>query len=422
MPHITAFARNQWYVAAYSHEVGREELLGRTILGRAPRLLPHRGRRDARRTRRPLCAPPVPAVTRSPAGSTATASCAGTTGSPTTRPAPACTCPARSASRAPPVSPPTPWSSRTRWSGCGSATRRSRTRRPSRGRDTSPPPAGSPSAAWSPSTPTTGCSSTTSSTCPTRRICTAVTSAPPRSPRRRSPPRSTRARASCGSAGTWTTPNARRSTPSPPGSRAGSRAGRTSSTTRRACICCTAASRRSAWCRRRTAATRTASTPRSRTPSRRPPTARCTTSGWSRATGRPDDAEVTEFLRGNNHTVVMQDVDALNLLQKTLGTERTGYQELSINIDTGGLAARRILARPGRGGRQARGDGPVSSVRPARSTASTGCRAPTSCTAPVTAAREHTAQDPIEMWEWMLAHPERTRPSPTGPRPQGSSS
>jgi vanillate O-demethylase monooxygenase subunit len=58
-----------------------------------------------------------------------------------------------------------------------------------------------------------------------------------------------------------------------------------------------------------------------------------------------EDAEVTEFLRTNNHTVVMQDVDALNLLQRTLGTERTGYQELSINIDTGGLAARRILAR-----------------------------------------------------------------------------
>ncbi|MPY51047.1 aromatic ring-hydroxylating dioxygenase subunit alpha [Streptomyces sp. K1PN6] len=58
-----------------------------------------------------------------------------------------------------------------------------------------------------------------------------------------------------------------------------------------------------------------------------------------------DDDEVTEFLRGNNHTVVMQDVTALNLLQETLGTERTGYQELSINIDTGGLAARRILAR-----------------------------------------------------------------------------
>ena len=58
-----------------------------------------------------------------------------------------------------------------------------------------------------------------------------------------------------------------------------------------------------------------------------------------------EDDEVTEFLRANNHTVVMQDVDALNLLQRTLGTERHGYQELSINIDTGGLAARRILAR-----------------------------------------------------------------------------
>ena len=51
------------------------------------------------------------------------------------------------------------------------------------------------------------------------------------------------------------------------------------------------------------------------------------------------------FLRDFNHTVVMQDVDALNLLQRTLGSERSGYQELSINIDTGGLAARRMLAR-----------------------------------------------------------------------------
>lgn len=64
----------------------------------------------------------------------------------------------------------------------------------------------------------------------------------------------------------------------------------------------------------------------------------------SRDFARSDD-EVTTFLRDFNHTVVMQDVDALNLLQKTLGTERDGYQELSINIDTGGLAARRILAR-----------------------------------------------------------------------------
>ena len=57
-----------------------------------------------------------------------------------------------------------------------------------------------------------------------------------------------------------------------------------------------------------------------------------------------DDAEVTAFLHDFNHTVVMQDVDALNLLQRSLATEPAGYQELSINIDTGGLAARRILA------------------------------------------------------------------------------
>lgn len=38
-------------------------------------------------------------------------------------------------------------------------------------------------------------------------------------------------------------------------------------------------------------------------------------------------------------------VDALNLLQRCLDSEPAGYQELSINIDTGGLAARRILAK-----------------------------------------------------------------------------
>ena len=58
-----------------------------------------------------------------------------------------------------------------------------------------------------------------------------------------------------------------------------------------------------------------------------------------------DDQRVSDFLRENNHTVVMQDVVALNVLQKALDTEKPGYQELSINIDTGGLAARRILAR-----------------------------------------------------------------------------
>jgi len=58
-----------------------------------------------------------------------------------------------------------------------------------------------------------------------------------------------------------------------------------------------------------------------------------------------DDESVSEYLRSSNHTVVMQDVVALNLLETVIAAEADGYQELSINIDTGGLAARRILAR-----------------------------------------------------------------------------
>jgi vanillate O-demethylase monooxygenase subunit len=58
-----------------------------------------------------------------------------------------------------------------------------------------------------------------------------------------------------------------------------------------------------------------------------------------------DDAEVSEFLAENNRTVVLQDVVALNTLERVLTGEPDGYQELSINIDTGGLAARRLIDR-----------------------------------------------------------------------------
>lgn len=57
------------------------------------------------------------------------------------------------------------------------------------------------------------------------------------------------------------------------------------------------------------------------------------------------DQAVSDFLRESNHTVVMQDVTALNLLEQVIAAEPDGYQELSINIDTGALAARRMLAR-----------------------------------------------------------------------------
>jgi len=58
-----------------------------------------------------------------------------------------------------------------------------------------------------------------------------------------------------------------------------------------------------------------------------------------------EDEGVTEYLQQNNRTVVLQDVVALDLLEKVVEGEKDGYQELSINIDTGALAARRLLAR-----------------------------------------------------------------------------
>ena len=56
-----------------------------------------------------------------------------------------------------------------------------------------------------------------------------------------------------------------------------------------------------------------------------------------------DSEEVSTFLAESNRTVVLQDVAALEILQGVLATEPPGYQELSINIDAGGLEARRLL-------------------------------------------------------------------------------
>ena len=58
-----------------------------------------------------------------------------------------------------------------------------------------------------------------------------------------------------------------------------------------------------------------------------------------------DDQEVSDFVAQSNRAVVMQDVTALNILEQVIESEQDGYQELSINIDTGGLAARRMLQR-----------------------------------------------------------------------------
>jgi phenylpropionate dioxygenase-like ring-hydroxylating dioxygenase large terminal subunit len=57
------------------------------------------------------------------------------------------------------------------------------------------------------------------------------------------------------------------------------------------------------------------------------------------------DEEVSDFLAENNRTVVLQDVTALDILEQIIQREPEGYQELSVNIDTGGLAARRFLKK-----------------------------------------------------------------------------
>lgn len=57
------------------------------------------------------------------------------------------------------------------------------------------------------------------------------------------------------------------------------------------------------------------------------------------------DDEVSTFLAESNRTVVLQDVEALDVLEQVIQHEPGGYQELSVNIDTGGLAARRMLQR-----------------------------------------------------------------------------
>lgn len=57
----------------------------------------------------------------------------------------------------------------------------------------------------------------------------------------------------------------------------------------------------------------------------------------------PDDAETSSFFAKMNREVVLQDVEALELIEERLGDEWQPV-EVSFKIDAGGLAARRVLA------------------------------------------------------------------------------
>jgi vanillate O-demethylase monooxygenase subunit len=78
-----------------------------------------------------------------------------------------------------------------------------------------------------------------------------------------------------------------------------------------------------------------------------------------------DDAAVSQFLADNNRTVVLQDVACLNTLEEILQRDGASYQELSINIDTGGLAARRMIRRQIEAARPSAANGQPASNGPA---------------------------------------------------------
>ncbi|WP_433207753.1 Rieske 2Fe-2S domain-containing protein [Nocardia sp. CA-107356] len=80
-----------------------------------------------------------------------------------------------------------------------------------------------------------------------------------------------------------------------------------------------------------------------------PETARSVHDFWAVARDfATDDQWVSDFLYTSNHTAVMQDVVALKLVEEVIAEEERGgiaFQDLSINIDSGALAARRLIAR-----------------------------------------------------------------------------
>ena len=111
----------------------------------------------------------------------------------------------------------------------------------------------------------------------------------------------------------------------------------------------------------------TPSTSRWSTRSPRPPRPRPTTSGPWPATSPWTTRRSASFLQDSNRTVVLQDVTALDLLETVIAAEPAGAQELSINIDTGALAARRMLAGwSGRADARVSGTGPRWAQLPAR--------------------------------------------------------
>ena len=423
---MSTIPRNQWYVAAYGREVGRE-LLGRTICGEP--IVFYRTEDGEVDGACATAACTAASRCRSPAGSSATGSSAATTASPTTPTARASSVPGqtrvpRTARRA----RSTRSSSRTRfvWVWIGDPDLA----------DAAPHPAGPVAglarldhrrAAWSRSTPGYGLlvdnlldlSHETylhggyigTPEVAETPITTEVDDE--RRHRLRQPAHGRRR-----------VPAVLRA--SRPASRAGSRAGRTSSTTP---PCLYLLHSRIApvgvAARARTAPTRTPSTSRSSTRSpRRPSTAR-TTSGRSRATSRSTTRRSRSSCASSNRTVVLQDVDRAQRAgegaRRRAPTATRSCASTSTPAGWPPAGCSPGWSRSGAKPTAAACDGERPSDRRCStgdgSTASTGCRAPTGCTAPATAAREHERRGPGRDVGVAAGPPGRARPPATRSRP-----
>ena len=413
-----SFVRDQWYVAAYGR--GRAGRCSPGRSGRAAGAVPDQ-RRAAGRAGGPLRAPALPAVGE-PARRRHDRLRVPRVHLRPGRPR-ASRSPGRSASRGPRGSPPTRWPSRTPRLGLD--------RRPGAGRRRGDPAGargwptrGTPrSAAWSRWRPGTSCWWTTCWTCRTRPTCTAGTSAPPRSRRPRSPPRSTRSRgivrvsrrmddAAC-------PPFYARST------------GITGRIARWQDIeyhppCLYLLHSRVA---------PAGVLPRPTAPTRdafhveivyaiTPSTETSTYDFWAVARdfalGRRGGLRVPARQQPDRGHAGRGGAEHAGAGDRRRARRLPGAQHQHRHRRPGRPAhagpAGRGVRRPGRPGADDRG-----------ATGSTGCPAPTGCAAPATAGPTARAEDPVGMWQWLLAHP-RPIPAPgrdpvpgnvvTGPEPE----
>ena len=184
-------------------------------------------------------------------------------------------------------------------------------------------------------------------------------------------------------------------------------------------------------CRTRTAPTRTRSTSRSSTRSPRRPSTRRTTSGRWPATSPSTTRRCRTSCARATAPSSCRTSTRSTCSSRCIAGEPDGYQELSINIDTGGLAARRLIAAlAGSGAAQPAVTDPVTGrdLPPPREVLD-GERVMRVNWVPgsdrlrgrCSLRRRERGRRPGRMWEWLLAHPDHPRGGSDRPGPTRAS-